>query len=70
MWRVALEDIPNGLSEMNGTLVFNEDRLQVDNLVATTGGGQLKIGGYMTYKNGFFADLTATGDTCACGWMA
>lgn len=60
---IALEDIPNGLSQMNGTLVFNEDRLQVDNLVATTGGGQLKIGGYMTYKNGFFADLTATGDT-------
>jgi len=60
---IALEDIPNGLSQMNGTLIFNEDRLQVDNLVATTGGGQLKIGGYMTYKNGFFADLTATGDT-------
>ncbi|HXB61506.1 MAG TPA: translocation/assembly module TamB domain-containing protein [Acidobacteriaceae bacterium] len=59
---MALEDIPNGLSQMNGTLVFNEDRLQVDNLVATTGGGQLKIGGYMTYKDGFYADLTATGD--------
>jgi len=59
---IALEDIPNGLSQMNGSLVFNENRLNVDNLVATTGGGQLKIGGYMTYKNGFFADLTATGD--------
>jgi translocation and assembly module TamB len=60
---MSLEDIPNGLSQMNGTLVFNEDRLQVDSLTATTGGGQLKIGGYMTYKNGFYADLTATGDT-------
>jgi len=59
---VALEDIPNGLSQMNGTLVFTENRLQVQTLTAMTGGGQLKIGGFMTYKNGFFADLTATGD--------
>ncbi|HEY0308390.1 MAG TPA: translocation/assembly module TamB domain-containing protein [Acidobacteriaceae bacterium] len=59
---MALEDIPNGLSQMNGTLVFTENRLQVQTLTAMTGGGLLKIGGFMTYKNGFFADLTATGD--------
>ena len=59
---VALEDVPNGLSQMNGTLVFTENRLQVQTLTAMTGGGQLKIGGFMTYKSGFFADLTATGD--------
>jgi len=60
---MALEDVPNGLSQMNGTLVFTENRLQVQTLTAMSGGGQLKIGGFMTYKNGFFADLTATGDT-------
>ena len=59
---VAVEGIPNGLSAMNGTLVFNEDRLNVQSLVATTGGGQLKLGGFLTYKNGLYADLTATGD--------
>ena len=58
----AVEGIPNGLSALNGTLVFNEDRLQVENLTATTGGGQLKIGGFLTYSNGIYADLTATGD--------
>jgi len=47
---------------MNGTLVFNEDRLEVQSLSATTGGGQLKIGGFLTYRNGVYADLTATGD--------
>ncbi|MEI9981505.1 MAG: hypothetical protein WDN23_21440 [Edaphobacter sp.] len=36
---VALDGIPNGLSNMNGTLVFNDDRLQVQSLTATTGGG-------------------------------
>jgi translocation and assembly module TamB len=58
----AVEGIPNGLSALNGTLVFNEDRLQVENLTATTGGGQLKIGGFLTYRNGIYANLTATGD--------
>jgi translocation and assembly module TamB len=58
----AMEGIPNGLSSLNGTLVFNEDRLEVENLTAMTGGGQLKIGGFLTYRNGVYADLTATGD--------
>ena len=60
---LAVDGIPNGLSNMNGTLVFDEDRLDVKDLTATTGGGQLKIGGYLSYERGVFADLTATGDT-------
>lgn len=59
---LAMEGIPNGLNNMEGTLVFNEDRLQVQNLTATTGGGQIKIGGFLRYSNGVYADLTATGD--------
>ncbi|SFS11544.1 translocation and assembly module TamB [Granulicella pectinivorans] len=58
----AVDGIPNGLTNMNGTLIFNEDRLEVQSLTATTGGGQLKIGGFLTYRNGVYADLTATGD--------
>jgi translocation and assembly module TamB len=59
---VAMDGVPNGLSNMNGTLVFNGDRLQVESLTATTGGGTLKLGGSIRYKNGVYADLTATGD--------
>ncbi|SNS38457.1 translocation and assembly module TamB [Granulicella rosea] len=59
---LAMDGIPNGLSNMNGTLVFNEDRLNVQNLVATTGGGQVKIGGFITYRKGLYADLNATAD--------
>lgn len=59
---IAMDGVPNGLSSMNGTLVFNEDRLQVEKLTATTGGGQLKIGGSIRFRNGLYADLTATGD--------
>jgi translocation and assembly module TamB len=59
---LAMDGIPNGLSAVNGTLVFNEDRLQVETLTATTGGGKINIGGFLTYKNGIYANLTATGD--------
>ena len=59
---LAVNGIPNGLTNLNGTLVFNQDRLNVQTLTATTGGGQLKIGGFLTYRNGVYADLTATGD--------
>jgi translocation and assembly module TamB len=60
---LAVDGIPNGLSNMNGTLVFAQNRLDVQNLTATTGGGQLKIGGSLFYQQrGLYADLTATGD--------
>jgi len=59
---VAMDGVPNGLSNMTGTLVFNDDRLQVQSLTATTGGGTLKLGGSIRYKNGIYADLTATGE--------
>lgn len=60
---LALDGVPNGLSDMNGTLIFTEDRLQVQTLTAKTGGGDLKIGGSLRFRNGFFADLTATGES-------
>jgi len=58
----ALDGIPNGLSDMNGALVFTEDRLQLQNVTGKTGGGELKLGGSLRFRNGFYADLTATGD--------
>ena len=59
---LAMDGVPNGLSDMNGTLMFNQDRLNVEQLTAMTGGGQLKIGGFLTYQDGIYANLTATGD--------
>jgi translocation and assembly module TamB len=58
----AVDGVPNGLSNMNGKLVFNQNRLVVESLTAKTGGGVLKIGGFLTYRGGLYADLTATGD--------
>lgn len=58
---ISLQDMPNGLSQINGTLQFNQNRLDVKSLTAQTGGGQLKLGGYITYDRGLYGDLTATG---------
>ncbi len=58
---LALKDLPNGISKLNGNLIFDQNRLQVQDLVGTTGGGQLKFGGFLTYQQGIYGDFTATG---------
>lgn len=54
-------DLPNGLTSINGTLVFNQNRLAVQTLSAQTGGGTLDIGGFIAYQRGVYFNLTATG---------
>ncbi len=58
---VNLIDFPNGLSNINGSLVFTEDRVQVQSLTAHTGGGDIQIGGFATYSPGLSFNLTAQG---------
>ena len=57
---LAYAEIPSGLSNITGTASFTENRLQIDNLTATSGGGRIKLGGFVQYQNGLFADMTAT----------
>jgi translocation and assembly module TamB len=59
---VAFIDLPNGLSEINGVFVFDQNRLRIQSLSAKSGGGLLNIGGYIAYRNGLYFDLTAKGD--------
>jgi translocation and assembly module TamB len=58
---LAFVDLPNGLSEIDGSLSFDRNRLRVQKLTAKTGGGDLVLGGYITYANGIFFDLTGAG---------
>jgi translocation and assembly module TamB len=58
---LALNDFPNGISKLNGNLIFDQNRLQVQDMVGTTGGGQLKFGGFLTYQQGIYGDFSATG---------
>jgi translocation and assembly module TamB len=59
---LSLEDVPNGLSQLHGTLEFNQDRLEVKSLTAMSGGGLLSVGGYLSYQHGIYADLSVTGN--------
>lgn len=58
---LSLEDVPNGLSQLRGTLQFNQNRLEVRNLTAMSGGGLLSVGGTIAYQHGLYADLSVTG---------
>lgn len=57
---LAFEDLPNGLSQIQGTLEFNQNRLEVRSLTAMTGGGRLSIGGFLAYQHGVYANLTVS----------
>lgn len=54
-------NFPNGLSDINGTIVFNQDRMQIQSLTAATGGGTLTLGGFVTYANIPAFNLTMQG---------
>ena len=58
---LSLEDIPNGLSQLHGTLEFNQNRLEVKSLTAMSGGGLLSVAGFLAYEHGIYADLSVTG---------
>ena len=47
---ISYVDLPNGLSGINGTLIFTEDRLQVQKLSAHTGGGDLRYTAFSRYR--------------------
>ena len=60
---IAYIDLPSALSDINGSLIFNQDRLQVQSLTAHTGGGLVTFGGYATAYNGKLNfDLTVRGE--------
>ena len=58
---LSLEDLPNGLSQLHGTLEFNQNRLEVKSLTAMSGGGLLSVSGSLAYQHGIYADLAVTG---------
>jgi translocation and assembly module TamB len=41
-------DLPSGLSDMNGSFIFNKNRLQIEDLTARSGGGTLTLTGEAT----------------------
>lgn len=49
---IAYLDLPSALSDINGSLVFTQDRLQVEQLTAHVGGGAVTLSGYASAYQG------------------
>ena len=47
-----LTGLPNGLSAVNGTVVFTRNRATIQKMSATTGGGQLSLTGFVNFAAG------------------
>ena len=58
----SMIDLPAGLGDVNGSLVFNQDRLEVENLSGRVGGGHVKFGGFLTFGRTLGFNLTADGN--------
>jgi translocation and assembly module TamB len=54
-------DLPAALGEVNGTMVFNQNRLEVEKLSGRVGGGQVNFSGYIAYGNTIAFDLKSDG---------
>lgn len=50
----------NGISRMNGTLDFNEGRVELKNVTAYSGGGPIQLTGSATYAAGLYVNIKAT----------
>ncbi len=45
-------DFPSGLSDLNGVLLFDRNRVQIEKLQGTTGGGTIALTGSGSYEDG------------------
>ena len=49
---VSHNDFPSGLSDLNGVLLFDSNRIQIESLSGTTGGGTVALTGAAIYHSG------------------
>ncbi|HUQ91685.1 MAG TPA: translocation/assembly module TamB domain-containing protein [Bryobacteraceae bacterium] len=52
-------DLPNGISNANGLVVFNGNSASIQNLTAETGGGTLTLGGFAAFRDSLRFGLRA-----------
>jgi translocation and assembly module TamB len=55
-------DLPAALSDLNGSLVFNQSRLEIEKMIGHVGGGTVEFAGYIGYANGLTFNMTSEGN--------
>ena len=59
---ITYSGLPSGLSALNGSVLFDQDRIQIEKLTARSGGGMVTLGGSVSYfHRQATLDLTAEG---------
>jgi translocation and assembly module TamB len=48
----SIVDVPNGISEATGTVIFTKERATIQNLSGETGGGKIDLSGFASYGGG------------------
>ena len=46
---ISSQDLPNGLSNWNGSITFDRNRATIESMTAESGGGQLTVGGFVSF---------------------
>ena len=54
---VSYQEFPSGISQLNGTLVFSQNRLDFKDVTGVSGGGQVKVTGYISAQQGIYGDV-------------
>jgi translocation and assembly module TamB len=49
---ISAANIPNGLSDVNGTIIFDNDRATLQQLTGHTGGGNVSVSGFVNFGHG------------------
>jgi len=57
-----LRDVPNGLEKVNGVVFFDRSRARLENLTAQSGGGTIRLGGFIGFSNELTYQLQAQTD--------
>ncbi len=47
-----IADVPNGISDASGTVVFTKDRATIQSLTGETGGGRIELSGFASFGGG------------------
>ncbi|MBY0503394.1 MAG: translocation/assembly module TamB [Bryobacteraceae bacterium] len=57
-----LRDVPNGLEKVNGVVFFDRSRARLENLTAQSGGGTIRLGGFIGFGGELSYQLQAQAD--------
>ena len=57
-----LRDVPNGLEKINGIVFFDRSRARLENLTAESGGGTIRLGGFVGFGGELNYQLQAQAD--------